>query len=197
MKNTTHINRVTSTVYITMKKISKIRHLLDTNTTKILMQALVLSKIDYCNSLLLGNPKYNLDKLQCMQNITCRIIHATGKYDSITPLLMDLHWLKGNERIWYKVVAMVHTCVYRDAPEYLKCLVIRSYNHSLRSSRSTLLPTTRSQTSIAHNSSFGMTYPSDLERKKTLTCLKVSLRYIYLAYHMDNSCTNPLQHHYA
>ena len=54
MKNTTHVNRVTSTVYITMKKISKFRHLLDTNTTKILMQVLVLSKIDYCNSLLLG-----------------------------------------------------------------------------------------------------------------------------------------------
>ena len=36
MKNTTHVNRVTSTVYIMMKKISKIRHLLDTSTTKIL-----------------------------------------------------------------------------------------------------------------------------------------------------------------
>ena len=102
MKNTTHVNRVTSTVYIMMKKISKIRHFLDKNTTKILMQALVFSKIDYCNSVLLGTPKYNLDKLQCMQNIACRIIHTTGKYDSITPLLMDLHWLKVKERIWYK-----------------------------------------------------------------------------------------------
>ena len=57
MKDTSHVNRVTSTVYIMMKKISKIRHLLDTKTTKILMQALVLPKIDYCNSLLLGIPK--------------------------------------------------------------------------------------------------------------------------------------------
>ena len=79
MKNTTHVNRVTSTAYVTMKKISKIRHLLGKNTTKILMQALALSKIDYCNSLLLGTPKYNLDKLQHMQNIACRIIHTTGK----------------------------------------------------------------------------------------------------------------------
>ena len=66
MKNTTHINRVTSTVYIMMKKISKIRYFLDKSTTKIQMQALVLSKIDYCNSLILGTPKYNLDKLQHM-----------------------------------------------------------------------------------------------------------------------------------
>ena len=143
MKNTTHVNRDTSTVYITIKKISKIRHFLDKNTTKILMQTLVLSKIDYCNSLLLGSPKYNLDKMQHMQNIACRIIHTTGKYDSITPLLMDLHWLKVKERIQYKVAVMVHTCVYGDAPEYLKCLVIRTHNHSFRSSRSSLLPITR------------------------------------------------------
>ena len=154
MKNTTHVNRVNSTVYIMMKKISKIRHLLDTNMTQILMQALVLSKIDYFNSLLLVTPKCNLDKLQHMQIIAWRIIHTIVKYDSITPLLMDLHWLKVNERIWYKVAVMVHTCVYRDAPEYLKCLVIRSHNHSLRSLSSSLLSTTRSQTSIAHNSSF-------------------------------------------
>ena len=72
MKNTTHVNRVTSTVYITMKMISKITYLLDTNTMKILMQAPVLSKIDYCNSLLIGTPKYNLDKAahakHCMQD---------------------------------------------------------------------------------------------------------------------------------
>ena len=100
MKNTTHVNRVTSTVYITMKKIFKIRYLQDKHTTKILMQALVLSKIDYCNSLLLSIPKYNMDTLQHMHNLACRIIHTTGKYDSITPLLIDLHWLKVNERIW-------------------------------------------------------------------------------------------------
>ena len=162
MKNTMHVNRVTSTIYIMMKKISEIRHFLDKNTTKILMQALVLSKIAYCNNLLLGTPKYNLDKLQHMQNIACRIIHTTGKYDSITPLtplLMDLHWLKVKERRQYKVAVMVHTCMYGDAPEYLKCLVIRTHNHSLRSSRSNLLPITRSQTSIAHNSSFASMGP--------------------------------------
>ena len=159
MKNTTHVNRVTSIVYIMMKKISKIRHFLDKNATKILMQALILSKTDYCNSLLLGTPKYNLDRMQHMQNIACRIIHTTGKYDSITPLQLDLHWLNVKERKWYKVAVMVHTCVYGDAPEYLKCLVIRTHNCSLRSSRSSLLPVTRSRTSITHNSSFGSMGP--------------------------------------
>ena len=67
---------------------------------------------------------------------------------------MDLHWLKVNERIWYKVAVIFHTCVYGDAPGYLKYLVIRSDNHSVRFSKHSLLPTTRSQTSIVHNISF-------------------------------------------
>ena len=35
--------------------------------TKSLMQALVLSKLDYCNSLFMGTSEYNLDKLQRIQ----------------------------------------------------------------------------------------------------------------------------------
>ena len=167
MKNTIQVNQVTSTVFIMMKKISKIRHLLDTNTTKILMQALVLSKINYCYSLLLGIPKYNLDKVQCMQNITCRIIHNIGKHNSITPLLMDLHLLSQ----WKDMVkgsSHCSHCVYGDAPEYLKCLVIKSYNHQLRSWKAvfSLLPDhVLLLLTIAHLPlwylGFGMTYPSD------------------------------------
>ena len=85
MKNTTHVNRVTSTVYIMMKKISKIRHLLDTNTTKTLMQALVLSRIDYCNSLLLGNP------IIIWKNCsTCKTLHAGSSIPQGNMTRLDL-----------------------------------------------------------------------------------------------------------
>ena len=51
--------------------------------TKTLMQALVLSKLDYCNSLLIGTRKYNLDKLQSIQNMSCLVTNDLKKYDSI------------------------------------------------------------------------------------------------------------------
>ena len=54
IKSTVHINKLTSSLFITTRKIAKIRHLIDKEMTKILMQALVLSKLDYCNSLLIG-----------------------------------------------------------------------------------------------------------------------------------------------
>ena len=46
LKSTAHINKLTSTLFITITKIVRIRHLIDKETTKILMQALVLSKLD-------------------------------------------------------------------------------------------------------------------------------------------------------
>ena len=55
LKNISHINKLVSTCYFTLRRISGIRDLLDYDTCKILVQALVLAKVDYCNSLLLGS----------------------------------------------------------------------------------------------------------------------------------------------
>ena len=97
LKSTVHINKLTSTLFITIRKIAKIRHLIDKGTTKMLMQALVLSKLDYCNSLLIGTSEYNLDKLQRIQNMSCRVINNLKKHDGITSYLQDLHWLRIHE----------------------------------------------------------------------------------------------------
>ena len=68
MKNTAHVNRLSSSLYVTMKNISRIHHLIDNKATKTLIQMLVLSHLDYCNSVQLGSTKYNLNKLQMIQN---------------------------------------------------------------------------------------------------------------------------------
>ena len=64
MKNSAHINKLVSNLNVTLRRISKIRNNIDYETTKILIQAMVLSRLDYCNSLMLGTTKYNLKKLQ-------------------------------------------------------------------------------------------------------------------------------------
>ena len=63
-KNTTHINKLCCGLTVTIKKITKVRHNINKETIKTLMQALVLSKLDYCNSLLLGLNQYMITKLQ-------------------------------------------------------------------------------------------------------------------------------------
>ena len=90
-----HVNK------LTLKRIASIQHLLHDKTTKIMMQALVLSKLDYCNSLFMGTTNYNLDKLQKIQNMACRIIFKLRKYDHVSDHLSQLHWLKVRQHIIY------------------------------------------------------------------------------------------------
>ena len=67
--------------------------LLTPETAKLLLHAFVTSKLDYCNSLLYGVPKYQILRLQRIQNVAARLVIATSRYDHISPVLKQLHWL--------------------------------------------------------------------------------------------------------
>ena len=58
-----------------------------------LLYSFVISRLDYCNSILYGLPKLEHDKLQRIQNIAARMITGTKRKEHITPTLKDLHWL--------------------------------------------------------------------------------------------------------
>ena len=135
LKNKDHINRITSSTYNTLRKVHQCRSLLDKHTTKIIVQALVLSKLDYYNSLLLGSPEYQMDKLQCIQNMACRVIFQLRKHDHIMQHLKLLHWLKIRERIAYKIAFLIHKCKNNQAPVYLQELLSsKHHERPLRSS---------------------------------------------------------------
>ena len=156
MTTTTHINRLSSQLFNTLQAINKIRYLLDNDTTKIVMQALIISRLDFCNSQYIGSMQKDLQKLQQIQNMASRIIYQKGKYDSVTPCLMDLHWLCIQERVVYKVAVLMFCCIIDDTtPVYLKDLVHnRRTNRSLRSYIWKNLSTTQHKLSQVQNSSF-------------------------------------------
>ena len=154
-----HINCLTSNLYHTLRKVAHVWHLLNEEATKMVIQALVLSKIDYCNSIYQGAPTYAIEKLQQIQNMGCRLIKGLQKHNHITPHLMDLHWLKINKHITYKVCVLMYKCIKGIAPEYLSELVIKDHGHSLRSTTLNKLPTIRCNTALVHNSAFSSTGP--------------------------------------
>ena len=80
-------------------KIIKIGRMLDKSTTEKLVHAFVTSRLDSCNSLLLGVADSELEKLQLLQNSAARLITGTRKFDHITPVLYNLHWLPVEKRI--------------------------------------------------------------------------------------------------
>ena len=86
-----HIKKTCSDANYHLRNISKIRKYLTQDSAQILIHAFISSKLDYCNSLLYGIPKYLVCRLQRVQNTAARIVTLTRKYDSITPIMFKLH----------------------------------------------------------------------------------------------------------
>ena len=79
LKSKTHITKFGGTSYSTLKNITRIQSLLTSEAAKIIVQGLVISKPDHCNTLLLGTPNHQLSRLQMIQNIGCRIFSNLKK----------------------------------------------------------------------------------------------------------------------
>jgi len=70
------------------------------STTLTLTRALVVSKVDYCCSVLAGVSGHLLDqRLQSIFNAAARLVFSARRSERITPLLRDLHWLRVPEWI--------------------------------------------------------------------------------------------------
>ncbi len=89
-----------------------------------LVHALVLSKLDYCNSILYGISSKDLQRLQKIQNSAVRFIFGRGKKAHVTHLLKKVHFLPVEYRIMFKIALLTFKCVNNLAPSYLKDLVV-------------------------------------------------------------------------
>ena len=107
---------------------------------KRLVNALVISHLDYCNSLLYGRPSNELLKLQRIQNTAARLIVGARRFDHITPILRDLHWLPIPTRLEFKILLLTYKCLRNQGPSYLcELLKLRNPSRTLRSSMQSLL----------------------------------------------------------
>jgi hypothetical protein len=84
-----------------------------------LVASLVLTRLDYGCAVLAGLPGYLLDRLQSVLNAAARLVLSARKYDHVTPLLRELHWLRVPERITFRLAVLVYRCQAGLAPSYL------------------------------------------------------------------------------
>lgn len=137
---TDHIKKICQTAYYELKRISSIRHLLTDSATKTLVTSCVLSRIDYCNCLLIGSPKSVIYPLQKIQNSAARLVLKASRFENATSLLFKLHWLPVSERIKYKTACICYGVISNSAPVYLsEILHLYSPSRTLRSSTDTRL----------------------------------------------------------
>ena len=113
----TFVNSKCKTAQYFLRNISKLRQSITYDSAKTLVQAYVLSKLDYCNSLLYGSPNIYLDRLQKVQNYAARVVNMVSKRSHISPELAKLHWLPIKQRVSFKVLLYTYKALHSLAPE--------------------------------------------------------------------------------
>ena len=101
----------------------RIRSTLDFTTVKTIAKSLIHIKVDYCNSLFLNLPRFQLDRLQLVLNSAARAVFGTPHFTHISPVLESLHWLRIAERINYKILSIAYKTLQSRNPAYLHNLL--------------------------------------------------------------------------
>ena len=132
-----HIARVCRNCFYQLRQIRKIKRSLTANSITLLVLASVHSWLDYCNSVLYSLPWLRLQLLQSVLNSAAHLVGGLKRFDHISPVLIELHWLPYPQRVKYKVCMLMFKCLEGLAPAYLvafctKCLAV-SGRSALRS----------------------------------------------------------------
>ena len=152
MSMNTHVTRTVSACFAALRQIRSIRRSVSQPILRTLVASMVLCRLDYGSSTLAGLPAHQLNRLQSVLNAAARLILSGRKYDHVTPLLRQLHWLKMPERVTYRLAVLAFRCLHGLAPSYLADELHRASDiegrRRLRSSSSSALviPATKRST---------------------------------------------------
>ena len=120
-----HITAVIKSCNYHLRQLGRIRKYITAEACKRAVHALIISRLDYCNSLLIGAPGNLIEKLQRIQNRAARLVlrPPRGTVVRATSLHRELSWLPVRLRITFKLCVTVFKCINGLAPKYLTVLV--------------------------------------------------------------------------
>ena len=180
-----HINHKVQESFLKIRELSYYRRYLTDESSNNAVHAYVTSRLYYCNSLLYGLPKELSKRLQSVMNTAARLVTRTRKFDHITPVLQDLHWLPIESRSKFKILLLVYKCLYGLAPSYLSKRLSLKPNRGLRSDDKLVLnvPTTKLKTKTYGDRCFSIAgpnlwnqLPSHIRLSKSIDVFKRSLK---------------------
>ena len=108
-----HIKRTCKACFLQMRDLCRIGKHLTSEVAVLAANALVSSRLDYCNSLLRGLSGFNQHKLQS-------IVTNHRKYAHVTPILQKLHWLPVKYRCIFKTATLVYKFLHSGSPSYFE-----------------------------------------------------------------------------
>ena len=140
-----HITAITKFANYHLFRIINIRKSITVSITKTLDNSLVLSRIDYCSSILINLPLSSLSPLNRVIRSSIHTTYNLGIRDhSSTSLYQHLHpWFPFNKRLAYRILSIVHSSIYSsNCPSYISASLVQIYSlPSLRNHASHFLST--------------------------------------------------------
>ena len=129
------VGNIRKSCYYQIRDFIRVRRFLPRSVAITLANALVSSRLDYCNSLLYGITSHDLRRLQGIHNSLCRIITRSSRYTSVTPYLRSLHWLPVKFRIQFKICLITYKTLHSGLPSYFTQLLV-PYSSAVNTRRS-------------------------------------------------------------
>lgn len=120
-----YISMLLSLSYKQVANIGRIRRYLTIDDVRSLVHALIMCRLDQNNSIIYGICESEITRLQRLQNSCARLIYGRKKFDHVSDLFSELHWLPVKRRIIFKALLFVFKIFLGIAPLYLiNCLTI-------------------------------------------------------------------------
>ena len=110
------VNNICRSASFALHTIGQIRKFLNKKCTEMLVRAFITCRLDQCNSLLYALPESQIAKFQRIQNSAARLVSLSRKFNHITPILRELHWLPVKYRIIYKILLLTYKCLHGMGP---------------------------------------------------------------------------------
>ncbi len=187
-----HIAKTARSCRFALHNIRKIRPFLTQHAAQLLVQALVISRLDYCNALLAGLPSNTIKPLQMIQNAAARLVFSEPKRAHVTTLFISLHWLLVAARIKFKTLMLAYKTTTGSVPSYFHSLItIYIPSRSLRSAseRRLVVPSQRGIKSLSRTFLFTVPgwwneLPTTIRNAEFLTIFKQQLKTHLFRHHL-------------
>ncbi len=190
-----HIAKTARSCRFALHNIRKIRPFLTEHAAQLLVQALVISRLDNCNALLAGIPSNTIKPLQMIQNAAARLVFNEPKRAHVTPLFVSLHWLPVAARIQFKTLMLTYRTTTGSAPTYFHSLLridIPSGRLRSASERRLVVPSQRGSKSLSRTFLFTIPVwwndlPIPIRNAGSLSIFKQQLKTHLLQHYLTSS----------
>ena len=146
-----HLNRITNNLKFNFRSFRRSCRVLKTDSRKLLYNAVIASRLNYCDMVWDCCKINNRNKLQTIQNRCARVILGSQPGTTAAPLLKELRWLNLETKRKLHKCVFVHKLLKGEGPQEL---INQIYNYTIVSQKTTRGSTNNNLRTVSHNTDY-------------------------------------------